>query len=391
MNATQKKKSPLNNVDEQLKLKMLGDAVMDNFHKVIAHFNLDLKETNRMFVGGCPIHGGNKRDAFNIYHSGDTTRGNWYCRTKSCERTFVGSPVGLVRGLLSRYEHKWEDVGDKTVDFATAKKWCLDLVNTDFDSFKVDTHGVEEHQFVMQSKILGYKRPTPKYSITRDTIRKSLIMPADYFINRGFNPDVLDEYDVGVCLDPKKRMYSRAVVPVYDDNYKFMVGCTGRSLFEECPRCEAYHNPKAPCPREEDRWKYSKWKHSPDFDADEYLYNYWKAWPMIQTTGVALIVESPGNCWRAVEAGYKNVLGTFGAKLSSGQKTLLDSSGAMTLIVLTDGDAAGKVARANIVTQCENTYTLITPNMQDGMDLANLSIKEVKAMIDPIMKKYSNG
>lgn len=391
--ATQKKTYRSSNEidEEQIKLNMLGNAVMDNFGKVIAHFNLDLKETPKMYVGACPIHGGSRRDAFNLYHTGESTRGNWYCRTRACEKQFVSSPIGLVRGLLSRYENKWEDKGDKTVSFPTAKQWCLDLVNTDFDSIKVDSGYMEEHRFVMQSKILGYQRPTPKYTLTRDSVRKGLIMPAEYFIQRGFSPAILDEYDVGVCLDPTKRMYARAVVPVYDDNYKYLVGCTGRSLFESCPMCECYHNPKSPCPRQEDRWKYPKWKHSPDFDSDEYLYNYWKAWPSIQTSGVAIIVESPGNCWRAIEAGYKNVVGTFGAKLSGGQKILLDSSGAMTLVVLTDGDAAGKMAGENIVSQCENSYIVVKKTMDEGMDLANLSVSAVKSLIDPIMKKYSNA
>lgn len=391
MKATLKKKSPSNNLEEQLKLKVLGDAVMDNFPKVIAHFNLDLKETSRMYVGQCPIHGGDKRDAFNLYHTGESMRGNWYCRTKSCERIFVSSPIGLVRGLLSRYNLKWEDRGDNIVSFADAKKWCLNLINTDFDKIQVDKTSVEEHQFIMQSKILGYRRPVSSYTTTREQIRKSLRMPCEYFIERGFDPAILDEYDVGICMDPSKSMYCRAVVPVYDDNYRFMVGCTGRSIFNPCPRCEAYHNPKAPCPPEEKKWIYSKWKHSANFDANEYLYNYWKAWPTIQNSGVAILVESPGNCWRAVESGYKNVLGTFGAKLSPGQKTLLDSSGAMTLIVLTDGDLAGKLAKQNIVSLCENSYNVITPDMPEGKDLADLSPEVVRSIIDPIMNKYSNG
>ncbi len=391
MKATLKKTSHSNNVDDQIKLKMLGDAVMDNFHKVVAHFNLDLRETPAMYVGMCPIHGGDRRDAFNLYHTGNTTKGNWYCRTKGCEKIFVSSPIGLVRGLLSHYELKWEDKGDKAVTFPEAREWCEKLVGTNFDNMTLDKASVEEHQFVMQSKILGYRRPIPKYSITRDQVRKTLQMPCDYFIKRGFNPAILDEYDVGICMDPAKKMYCRAVVPIYDDNYKYMVGCSGRSIFDSCAKCDAYHNPKAPCPPEEKKWIYSKWKHSADFDADEYLYNYWKAWPTIQNSGVAVLVESPGNCWRAVEAGYKNIVGIFGTSLSSGQKTLLDSSGAMTLVVLTDGDKPGKLARDNIVAQCENSYHLVTPDLPEGKDLADLSTTEVKTLLDPIMKKYAHA
>lgn len=387
--STQKKKYHSTEIEQQ-KLKLLSDAVMDNFPKIIEYFGLDLRETNRMYVGVCPIHGGDRKDAFNIFHTGDTCKGNWYCRTKSCEKIFVGSPIGLVRGLLSRYENKWEDRGDKAVDFPTAKKWCEDLVNIKLDNLTVDSGTVESNRFIMQSRIHGYKRPESKYTITRDIIRKSLKMPAKYFLDRGFNPKTLDDYDVGICMDPTKRMYCRAVVPIYDDNYKYMVGCTGRSIYEKCERCNVYHNPKRPCPLERDKYKYSKWKHSPDFNADEYLYNFWKASIAIEKTGVAILVESPGNCWRAVEAGYVNVLGMFGNNLSPGQKILLDSSGAMTLIVLTDGDDAGKLAKDNIISQCKNSYNVISHSIEAGKDLADLSIEEVRSIIEPYMRKYSN-
>jgi hypothetical protein len=46
----------------------------------------------------------------------------------------------------------------------------------------------------------------------------------------------LEDYDVGYCDNPAKPMYERAVVPIYDNEHKYIVGCTGRSIFEKCEK-----------------------------------------------------------------------------------------------------------------------------------------------------------
>ena len=70
----------------------------------------------------------------------------------------------------------------------------------------------------------------------------------------------LNKYDVGLCTNPQRPMYNRVVAPIYDTEYKTMVGCTGRSIFEACPKCGTYHNPQRDCPSPEKQWLYSKWK-----------------------------------------------------------------------------------------------------------------------------------
>ena len=46
-----------------------------------------------------------------------------------------------------------------------------------------------------------------------------------------------------VYVDETKEMYGRVVVPIYDDNYEYVVGVAGRSIFE-IHTCGMYHNPK---------------------------------------------------------------------------------------------------------------------------------------------------
>lgn len=382
-----KQTSPSSNIYEQSKLKYLGEKIIENFQIFIDHFDLTLEHTPKMYVGRCPVHGGDKNNAFNIFHSGDSVVGNWYCRTKQCERTFVSSPIGLVRGLLSHHQYSWENQGDKTVSIKETIEFCEKMLSVDYKDVVASD---DNNKFASQAKVYNAQRPIPKYRIKRKDIRNTLTMPCEYFLERGFSPKILNDYDVGMSYNPKKGMYYRAVVPVYDDNYNYMVGCTGRTVFEACPRCSAYHNPKSPCPKKEDQWKYSKWKHSAGFDANLYLYNYWFAFHEIYKTGVVIVVESPGNCWRAVEAGYLNIVGTFGAKLSFAQKNLLDRAGAMTVLLMMDGDAAGRKAAATIKEEYSSSFNIIDYQLPDGKDLANLTIEEARAVIKPIMDKYSH-
>ncbi len=70
----------------------------------------------------------------------------------------------------------------------------------------------------------------------------------------------------------------------------------------------------------------------------------------------------------------------FGSSLSDRQKILLDSSGAMSLVILTDNDEAGQKAAKQITAKCENTYRIFIPTISKG-DIGEMSSSEVKEEI----------
>jgi 5S rRNA maturation endonuclease (ribonuclease M5) len=355
---------------------MLGNDVIDSFERVVNHFHLSFRQTNRMWVGPCPIHGGDRQDALNIYHTGHSHKGNWYCNTRKCERTFVSSPIGFIRGLLSRHKHGWEYPGDQTASFMEAVEWCSQLVNKSYDDLYVNEELIEQNRFTATTRAHSeHEYDGPR--IPRNRVRAALEIPPEYYIRRGYPSSLLDEYDVGLCTTRGKPMTERVVFPVYDENHEFMIGCTGRSMWEKCGICGAWHNPKAMCPPEDKRWIYSKWKHSDDFDSEYWLYNYGKAKDYILDSGVAIIVESPGNVLRLEQAGYHNSVATFGAKLSDGQKKFLDKSGALTLIVLTDPDEAGIIASETISSVCQDQYKLLFPKLLQDKDVADHTVDEL--------------
>jgi DNA primase len=194
----------------------------------------------------------------------------------------------------------------------------------------------------------------------------------------------LDKYDVGLCNKPEKEMYNRAVAPIYDIDHKYMVGCTGRSIFNKCDQCSCFHDSNHGCPEIEDRWKYCKWKHNYQFKSQNHLYNLWYAKKYILESYKVILVESPGNVWKLEENGIHNSVALFGSSLSDKQKILLDGSGAMTIISIMDSDDAGIKALDIIRNKCKNTYNIIDIKISkpDIADMTNEEIeKEIKAYL----------
>lgn len=260
MTRTMNKKSP--SLD-QSKLKVVCDDLCDNIESLLQSLDIEYSMSSKMVSMCCPIHNGDNQSAVNIYHQGETYRGNWKCRTHSCEQFFKGSIIGFVRGVLSSKKYGWSKAGDENCSFDEALKYCLSFLNKDLKSIKISKS--DKNKALFANVVNHVKKTIPmenKSLITREMVRKSLNIPADYFMNRGFSKEILDKYDVGVCDRPDKEMYNRAVAPIYDNNYHYLVGCTGRSIFEKCTQCGCFHNPTAKCPNESDRWKFPKWKHN---------------------------------------------------------------------------------------------------------------------------------
>ena len=378
------KKSRLN---DQAKLKVVCDELCDNIEELFDHFDLEYKDHGKMISMACPIHEGDNEGALNLYVQGDNYRGNWKCRTHGCEQCFKGSIIGFVRGLLSNRKYQWSQEGDKTASFKETIDFITSFLKKDLNDIKVSKVARNKSKFTNAiNHIKNSSKVSTENCLTREKIRPLLKIPAEYYIDRNFSKDILDKYDVGLCDNPDREMYNRVVVPIYDIDYNYMIGCTGRSIFNKCDKCGSFHDPNKDCPEDRRKYLYSKWKHSANFKSQNSLYNYWFAKKHIQETGVVLLVESPGNVWKLEENGIHNSVGIFGSALSDRQKIMLDSSGAMTIIVLTDNDDAGRKAAEQIKEKCQNTYRIFIPQISKA-DVAEMDAEE----IDREIKEYIKG
>lgn len=378
-----KKKSHLN---DQAKLKVVCDEVCDQIESVLDHFGLEYNSNGKMIIMSCPIHGGDNQSALNIYPDGEVYRGNWKCRTHGCEKHFKGSIIGFIRGVISNIKYGWTKPGDNQCSFQEALAFCLSFINKDLSKIRISHTERNKKSFVGVIKhISTTNTPDDSNKITRTKIRQSLKIPASYYLDRGYSASILDKYDVGLCDKPHKEMSNRIVVPIYDHKYQYMVGCTGRSVFDKCNKCLCYHKDNESCPSPENHRFHSKWKHSFSFQSQNHLYNIWFAKQSILESGIVIIVESPGNVWRLAEAGITNSVAIFGSSLSDRQKMILDASGAMTIITMMDNDAAGHKATDQIKQKCHKTYNVKNIEIP-AEDVGELSVDYIKNNIVSLIR-----
>lgn len=368
---------------DQNKLKIICDELCDNIESLLDGFSIEYRTNSKMISMSCPIHGGDNSSAVNIYPEGDHYRGNWKCRTHNCEQEFKGSIIGFIRGIISRQKYDWSEPGDEMCSFQEALEYSLSFLDKDLKSIKISRVDRDKTVF---SSIVNYIRTVPETKtskVTRKQIQKSISIPSKYYMERGYSKEVLEKYDIGFCNNSQKPMYNRVVVPIYDTSYTHMIGCSGRSVFEKCSKCSSHHDENNKCPDSDNLWLFPKWKHSSDFKSQNCLYNFWFVKEFILKSQTAIIVESPGNVWRLEENNIHNSVAIFGSSLSDRQKTLLDSSGAMNLVILTDNDEAGIKASEQIKNKCQNTYRIFVPKISKN-DVGEMTPQE----IDIEIKQY---
>lgn len=371
---------------DQSKLKVLCDDLCDHIEDLLTYFDLEYRSNDKMISMCCPIHGGDNTGAINLYVQGDSYRGNWKCRTHGCEKIFKGSIIGFVRGILSHREHGWLKDGDDAVSFNETMDFVTRFLKKSIKDIHISKTEKDKQKFSAAISNLKINEIPTQNCVGRSTIRSNLIIPAAYYIERGYSGPILDKYDVGLCNKPNKEMSNRIVVPIYDQDHKYMIGCSGRSMHNKCDSCQSYHCPGSECPASHDRYLYSKWKHSTNFKSQNTLYNIWYAKEHIKKLGSVILVESPGNVWRLEESGIHNSVAIFGCTLSDRQKIILDSSGAMSIVILTDNDEAGAKAAEQINQKCKNTYRTIRPSISKN-DIGEMSIEEINQEIKPILDK----
>ncbi len=353
---------------DQNQIKVIADLVCEDIEGLLEALGVEeYKLLDNMVITSCPIHGGDNSSALNLYHTGDSYRGNWKCRSHKCEETFMPSVIGFIRGCLSRTKYGWEKDGDTTASFKEALEYAVKFTKQDPSNIKVSKTAKEKNKFVNNIRYIQSSPVNNKVSngVGRNTVKNNLDIPSEYFISRNFNKNILIKYDVGECKTAGKEMYGRAVVPIYDNSHKYMIGCSGRTL--------------------DDNIK-PKWRHSTGFKSENVLYNYWYAQKHIQETGIAILVESPGNVWKLEEAGIHNSLAIFGASIADKQKMMLDISGAMTIITIMDNDEAGAKASEQIKSKCCRTYNVKNIAIKSHNDIGEMTSEEIKKIIIPEIK-----
>jgi len=80
------------------------------------------------------------------------------------------------------------------------------------------------------------------------------------------------------------------------------------------------------------------------------------------------------------EAGITNTVGIFGANLSDDQLVLLERSGALNLVILTDYDDAGCRAAEQIIAKCGRRFNYYRPEITEK-DVGDMTVEQIQTQI----------
>jgi 5S rRNA maturation endonuclease (ribonuclease M5) len=364
------------------KLNILSEKIVSRLDEILDCLGVRVRKCGNSYrQNECVIHGGDNPTALVIYEN-ENQMPVWKCFSHHCEQFFSCSLVGLIRGILSHQKNNWTYPNDEMVSLADTIKFIENCLNENYEDIKVNIEEAEKAEFIRLAQI--YKNKSPIISdVLRENVIKTLEIPAPYFLNRGFSAKILEKYDVGLDVNPHSNTYNRIVVPVYDNQYQYVVGNTSRSIYDKCIMCNTYHNPLDRCPLKEDKSKFMKWKHSYGFSTKDHLYNYWYSYNHIKQNKVVILVESPGNVWRLEEAGIYTSLATFGSSLSSYQHSLLNRTNALTAILVADNDSAGLRFMEQLDNKLKNTYNIVkfVPNKPD---IGEMTVDEISKEFLPL-------
>lgn len=334
----------------------VDDICIRHIKELSAVFDIKYVSGRNRIILPCPVHGGDNPNGCTLFLDSPP---NWKCWTKHCESS--GKSISNFFRLLLQ-----KKTGEK-ISFSNFCLWIEGMFG--------ETRTISRsNPFIKMSEVFNQSK-TNIFGTPRANILRLCGEIPQEMVNRGYSPEILKQYDIFNCMVPGKSMYQRTIVPIYDVSHRFMIGCTGRSIFEQCRLCSRYHE-YGKCPSTSiEKYNSTKWKHSKGLKTSEFFYNIWTAKEYIEKTGTAILVESCGNVWKLAQNGIYNSLGMFGCDLGDGQMSILESLPIRKLVLLLDNDEAGHIGQNKIILSLSRLYNIVVPdiNYGDCGDISELS------------------
>ena len=339
----------------QTTLSEVSDAMFLQLPRLFQLLELDFFESHHSYHLACPVHGGDNPQGCVVFKESNIGAGGWQCFTHNCQDQFQRSFFGFIRGVLSAHSDKEFASMDDTM------KFCLDFLQCKIQD--LENPKTLRREAYNSFEVFNRQLVRKSSDLSREEIRSRLEIPSEYFIKRGFSPEVLNEFDVGFTSVNSGIMRKRVVVPVYDEDYNY-VSCAERLTHDNTTP----QNPK---------WIYNK-----GFQKSIYLYGLNVAKEYIKQTASVILVEGQGDVWRMHEAGYKTCVGIFGSSINEDQLLLLEQSGALNIIILTDSDEAGNKACSQIIKKCGRRFNYYRPNISTK-DVGDMPVDQLKRELHP--------
>jgi len=330
---------------------VIESFINEHIQEILDHFGIEYYKAGNRYTFICPIHSCADNPNGLLMYSNDESM-YWKCQTHHCEQEFGTQGIDFIKGCLK--------ARGKEGSYADVRDFCKSLGAT-------GAHQDNEYLSVIKFiNVFGDTCVKEKKQVTlptRDMMRAKLKLQPEDFLKRGFSSSLLDKYDIGYCDDKEAPMYRRVVVPLYDDNGEFMVGCTGRATGNIKP----------------------KWLHNEGLQTGNILFNLWFAKQFMKEYKMAILCEGPCDALRLIDNNIP-AMAMFNADLKRGQLNLLDKYGVINLIMMLDNDSTG-IDGFTKISELYSRYYRIFPIRYSSADPGNLSTEEIEESVKPQLRK----
>lgn len=261
----------------------------------------------------CKQHGGD-RDNTTAW-SWRTDLGKWVCWSHHCEEERGNDIFGLVSSVLS-------------IGFRETFEWIEKSLQSKDINVTIEATDPEN---LYKGVTLHTHEPLPENNL------KFLQPDPQYLLNRGFDLEVLRQYQVGFWSRLGTYMHDRVIFPVRDHD-GHLVGYTGRTVHDR----EFF---------EKRGLMYSKWVHGRHYNhwpkrgdifTSSILFNLFRAKKYIESERKIILVEGPLDGMRLEESGIHNWVATLGTNFCHAHRTLLTKYGVKQVFVAYDADDPAK-------------------------------------------------
>jgi DNA primase len=309
--------------------RMLKQSV--SIEQVLAAYRVGLKRVGRhQLRGRCPLptHGSERsRQSFSV----DTAKNVWACHSTSCCEVRQGRVGGNVLDLVAWLEGcSIRDAGLRLQDHECG--------------WRADIRVCEEQLASKGSSGISSPDPVPP-------LRFSLHLHwHPYLEQRGISPSTAAWFGIGYYAG-SGFLRQRIVFPIHDNKGQ-LIAYAGRSMDDSEPR---YLFP-------------------PGFRKSQVVFNLHRAGA--GSGGCAIVVEGFFDCLRVHQAGYRNVVALLGISLSEMQEKLLLER-FQRLVLMLDGDEAGRRASQQLATRLCGKVSLSMAGVPSGRQPDQLSSEEI--------------
>ena len=332
------------------KFQVYIKKAIDRIESILEELNIEyaIRSNERINIL-CPVHKSEDLSSCCIYLS----NGRYKCWSRGCDENIGYNFLHLIRWCLSEGKEQtatWEDV----FDFVDGEKFAV--IKRDVKARSKEIEFMNE-----------YKYP-------------SVQIPCPYYIDRGFSPETLTKFGIGLT---QQQPYSgRSLVPIRNIDARLM-GFSGRSIYDKCEKCNYYHSKYQTCISKNYEYAhlFNKWFHSSGLKKNLTLYNI----EQIKDTNKISLVEGPSCVWRLDEF-LIPTCAVLGKTFSKEQADLLKMLGVSSILFINDQDEAGMEFRQKFINAWYSTFKIYVTTLPKK-DVTEMSNEEIEKFIIPIWSK----